>query len=94
MSVASRLKMPSSVIQFLATADGQELVKYFTDLREVSIRQIRNSAATMDDIRYAQGAADVADKFINLKKDIQDYLDGVRTGKIVPPKSQEGEVRQ
>lgn len=84
MSLASRLKTPGAVMQFLASADGQEIVGYFTELRDKSIKQLRHSSATVEDIRYAQGAADTAEMIVDLKKNITQYLDDVRTGKIKP----------
>lgn len=85
MSLPERIKSPGSVIQFLDSVDGREITKYFQDLFDKSVRQCLNANRTLDEIRYAQGAADVVKQFINLKKDIQQYQDDVRTGKIKPP---------
>lgn len=84
MSLPERLKSPGSVIQFLDSVDGREIVKYFQELVEKSTKQCRNSSRTLEEIRYAQGAADTAEKFAALKKDILQYQDDVRTGKIKP----------
>jgi hypothetical protein len=85
MSLPDRLKSPGSVIQFLDSTDGREILKYFQEMMEKSVRQCLNSTRTLEEIRYAQGAVDVAKQFVNLKKDIQQYQDDIRTGKIKPP---------
>jgi hypothetical protein len=85
MSLPERLKSPGAVMQFLDSVDGREIVKYFQEMTEKSTRVCRNSARTLDEIRYAQGAADAAEKIVTLKKDIQQYQDDLRTGKVKPP---------
>lgn len=87
MSLPDRLKSPNSVIQFLDSVDGKILVEYFQEMRDKSVRMLRSTSdLTLLKVGYAQGAADAAEKVCDLKKDILQYLDDVRTGKI-PPKA-------
>ncbi len=81
MSLVSEFKNPGAVLQFLDTADGKYLVEYFRVMVEVNIRQLRR-AKEKKDIFYAQGAADAAEKIADLKKDVLQYQDDLRTGKI------------
>jgi dihydroxyacetone kinase-like predicted kinase len=83
MSLVSELKTPGAVLQFLDTADGQFIMAYFREQMESSIRQMRR-AKELKDIFYAQGAADASEKIADLKKDLKQYLDDVRSGKITP----------
>lgn len=83
MSLPSRFKSPGAVLQFLNSVDGQEIVKYFQGTLDNCIKVLR-SENDLNKINYSQGCADTAEKITNLKKDIQQYAEDVRTGKIKP----------
>lgn len=85
MSLPSRLKDHNAVLAFLRSADGKDIVQYFVDMRDKCSRQICRYTSTIDEIRYAQGGIDAAEKIANLEKDIIQYLDDLREGKIKKP---------
>lgn len=81
MSLPSRLTSPTSVIQFLDSPDGKEVVSYFQEMFDKAVKQLREK----DEVRllyYSQGVADASEKLVNLRKDIVRYQDDIRTGKI------------
>lgn len=87
MSFVNELKTPGEVLRFFDTADGKYIIEYFREAMYSSIRQLRK-AKEEKDIFYAQGAADACEKIANIQKDIKEYLDGVRSGKIKPPEKE------